>query len=281
MGDGRTAPRFYRSGHVRWVARRPAETIPPRRPQRPRGPRPIPRYVYLPTWGLRDRIAPTSDDADARDARELLVLAFHVAAAALGVSAVVHLLRYLLLLVNRSTPLPQWLISISSALVIAAGVVALGAFIFGSVAFVAWVRDVRAVAYRAADRREPRRTWFVVVLAAIPLVNVVGAGLLLHEAAAVRSDAWSSRGATGVPRDRLTRLWVAWALVNALAVVTVVTLWVANRSGSIQTGANALLLVALTAAVSSVFALWAARRLPRVFGDEDAPVPTRRWVAVA
>lgn len=281
VGDGRTASRFYRSGHVRWVARRPAETIPPR-PQGPRrGPRPIPRYAYIPMWGLRDRQASDDPAATSRDPRDLLVAGFQIAGAALAASAAAHLLRYILLVVNRSTPLPQWLIWVSTALVIAAGVVALLSFGIGATAFARWVIGERVDAYRSAGRRDPRRRWLVAALAVIPLVNVVGAPLLLHEAAAARAGEWSARGADGLVRRRLNRLWVAWVLVNALAAATAITIWVAYRSGSIQTGANALLLVAVTAAVSSAFAFWAAERLPRVFGTVDEEPPARRWVPIA
>ncbi len=72
-------------------------------------------------------------------------------------------------------------------------------------------------------------------------------------------------------------------MVNVIAVLTGITWWVGAASGSIQTGANALFMVVLTAAVSAAFALWAAHRLPAVFSGSsaDQKVPAHRWVVVA
>lgn len=268
---------------MRWVARRPPETLPAPRPRTPTGPRPIPRYRVIPRWGLHDSDVTTGHDAAAGPSpRERLTASFLVVAAALAASALAHLLRYILLAVNRSTPLPGWLIVISSALLIVAGVAALLAFVGATVAFTRWLVQLRTERYRAIDRLDPRRRLTVVVLAAIPLVNVPGAGLLCREvadlptAAGLASDAYDRR------RRGLTRMWVTWTLVNAVAVLTCIVLCVAAASGSIQTGANGLLLVVISAVISAVFAYTAAHRLPALFDEAQAqPVPATRWVAVA
>ena len=87
---------MYRSRNVRWVARRPPESFPQRRQQVYRGPRLIPRYTYLPRWGLRDDpIDEHRLDAPAERASETLRSALVISAGALAASAVVHLLRYI------------------------------------------------------------------------------------------------------------------------------------------------------------------------------------------
>ncbi|WLP92771.1 DUF4328 domain-containing protein [Gordonia sp. NB41Y] len=278
------APRMYRSRHVRWVARRPADTLPRPRPARVRIPRRIPRYIYLPTWGLYD--APIDETESTRDSTRLgaaLTTAFNIAGAIFVASALAHLLRYLLLVINRSTTLPGWLIAISTALVLVAGLFAIGGLVYATVVFVRWLIAVRADTYADAGHLEPRRRWQMIVLSAIPLVNLVGAPLLLHEAVAMADGGPTGpNGVDGRSRDRLVRLWVGWAVVNAVAVAAAVTWWVAAASGSIQTGANALLLVIVTAAVSAAFAYWAARRLPALFTAEaHQPAPARRWVVAA
>lgn len=278
------APRMYRSRHVRWVARRPADTLPQPRPARVRIPRRIPRYVYLPTWGLYD--TPIDETESSRGSTRLgtaLTSAFHIAGAIFVASALAHLLRYLLLVINRSTTLPGWLIATSTALVLVAGLFAIGGLVHATVVFVRWLIAVRADTYADAGHLDPRRRWQVIVLSAIPLVNIVGAPVLLHEAAAMAAGGPAGpTGVDGQARDRLVRLWVGWAVVNIVAVTTAITWWVAAASGSIQTGANALLLVIVTAAVSAAFAFWAARRLPRLFTAEaQQPAPARRWVVAA
>lgn len=275
------APRMYRSRNVRWVARRPPESFPQRRPQVYRGPRLIPRYTYLPRWGLRDDpIDEHRLDAPAERASETLRSALVISAGALAASAVVHLLRYILLVINRGTPLPAWLIVVSGALAILGGLVALVAVISTLVATVRWLIAVREHAYRHRGRRDPRPRWQIIVLAGVPVVNVIGAPLLLHEAANAAADDWRERGVDGMTRAALDRLWVAWALVNALAIWAAITWAVSLASGSIQTGADALALITISAAVSAAFAFWASRHLPNVL-VADEPVVKKRWVAVA
>ncbi|MGV9709755.1 DUF4328 domain-containing protein [Gordonia sp. NPDC003424] len=259
------------------MARRPPEAIPPRRAARPSGPRLIPRYVYVPHWGLRD--VPLSEVAESSPSEHLaaaLLRALQVLAVTLGISAGAHLLRYLLLVVNRSTPVPAWTDMLTTLLVLFGGIVSLFAFAYATVVFVRWIIELRSDAYRRHDRRDPRRRWVVALLAGVPLVNVLGAGLLLHEVTAMRDDLDAA-----MTRDRLTRVWVAWAIVNGLAILALATRVVAWRSGSIQTGANGLLAVAVCSAVSAVFAWWLARRIDSIFaGVRQEPVPERRWVAV-
>ncbi|UVF80258.1 DUF4328 domain-containing protein [Gordonia mangrovi] len=277
--SGPRSGRLYRSRHVRWVARRPPEAIPlRRRPELAAPPRYIPRYVYIPQWGLRD--APVAPDAATSRAAVLsaaLTRALHVLAAALGLAAIAHLLRYGLLIVNRSTPVPAWTDLVTSTLVIFGGLLALGCFVYTTVVFARWVMAMRTEAYRGADRRDPRARWQILLLAAVPLVNVVGVAVLLHEAANVRADLDRDR-----TRRRLTRMWVAWTIVNVLAVAAIVTRVVATLSGSIQTGANGLVAVTVSAACSAVFARWLAGRLEATFATaQHDPVPSRRWVVAA
>ncbi|MGC5257960.1 DUF4328 domain-containing protein [Gordonia sp. DT218] len=277
--SGPRSSRLYRSRHVRWVARRPPEAIPARRPMVAPGPRPIPRYVYVPRWGLRD--VPVEAGGDGHNPLEaltaVLLHALRLLAGALGLAAVVHLLRYILLVVNRSVPVAGWTDRASAFLAIFGGLVAFGVFVYATVVFTRWITALRDDAYRRHDLRDPRPRWQIALLAAVPLVNVAGAAVLLHEVARMRDDLEPER-----TRRRLTKLWVAWAIVNVLALIAVITRVVATASGSIQTSANGLAAVVISSAVSGVFAWWLGTRLMAIFGaPQDEPLPSRRWVAVA
>ncbi|MFT4126814.1 MAG: DUF4328 domain-containing protein [Gordonia sp. (in: high G+C Gram-positive bacteria)] len=272
----RPAPQMYHSRPVRWVARRPADTLPPPRRPRWRGPRLIPRYPYLPRWGLVDKpvVADAAETAPGR-LGTALVAVFRYAAYAFALSALAHLLRYVLLVVNRTTTLPPWLIWVSGVAVPAGGLLALGGLVAATVVFTRWVLAIRAREFRHAGFADPRPRWRSSALAAIPLVNLVGAPLLLAEAAAVSGP---DRTLPASFRERLTPIWVAWALVHVLAGAAWITWFVGRESGSIQTGANALGLIVLTSAVSAVFAVTAGPRLAVLFDAAEAATPARRWV---
>ncbi len=271
------APRMYRSPHVRWVARRPPETFPPPRPAHRQGPALIPRYGYLPTWGLHDRPVTGAQDAAADARRGGLDATLHVTAIALVVTAVVHLLRYVLLVINRTTPIPTWLDIASVVLVWAAGLTAVVFFATATVSVVGWLRGARAAAYRRHDRLDPRPRWQLTVFAAIPLVNLAGAPVLVRELIAQRDDIDQRRAHLVSGRTA-----IAWTIVNLAAVAALVTRFIAGRSDSLQTGADGLWLTIVSAALSAAFVWWVLPRLIRVFDDTPyIDAPTRRWVQVA
>jgi len=268
---------MYRSPHVRWVARRPPETFPPPRPAPLPDARPIPRYTYLPAWGLYDRPAVNEDSSDpARGRGGALVATLRATAIALAVTAGAHLVRYVLLAINRSTPIASWLDTLSIVLVWAAGVIALGFFAAAAVAVVGWLRHARAHAYRRHHRLDPRKPWQIAVYAAVPLVNLVGAPVLFRELITQRDDIDQARAG-----EVARRTAAAWVVVNIAAVAALCTRFVASRSESLQTGADGLWLTIISALLSAGFVWWA---LPRLIGALDGErretAPDRRWVQV-
>ena len=87
----------------RWIAVRPGAAPPPRRRRRPLGP--TPRYAVIPRWGLVDHVeAPELQAAAPRRGPSLAGVRATLIATmvVLGVAALVHVVRYGLLIVNRS-----------------------------------------------------------------------------------------------------------------------------------------------------------------------------------
>jgi len=87
----------------RWIAVRPGAAPPPRRLRRPLGP--TPRYGVIPRWGLIDDFeAPELHTAGGRRGPSLAAVRTTLIATmvVLGVAALVHVVRYALLIVNRS-----------------------------------------------------------------------------------------------------------------------------------------------------------------------------------
>ncbi|QRY62453.1 DUF4328 domain-containing protein [Gordonia sp. PDNC005] len=261
---------------LRWTAHRPREAMPaPRGPRRPeKGP--TPSYAYNPGWGLLD-VPEKVVEVDSRvpAATAALTRAMELTCLILGAAAVVHGARYVIAVVNRTRPIPAWIDWLSSIAVLVFGVMSLIAVVVAIVSFGRWVREIRVRSFAAATFLDPRPAWVVFGLTVTPLVNVIGAPWMLHEAARV-TDADDGR----LMRIRL-RLAVAWALVNGVAVLALIYRVGAWSTNSLQVDADALALVTASFAVSAVFARWAVTRIERLAGSHSdvEERPLRRLVA--
>ncbi len=98
----------------RWIAVRPGSAPPPRR--RPRNFGPTPRYAVIPRWGSSTISTPPSHEQQAEPRRGPTIGALRATLVAtiavLGLAAVVHMIRYGLLIINRDVllnPVVAWL----------------------------------------------------------------------------------------------------------------------------------------------------------------------------
>ncbi|MFT4201171.1 DUF4328 domain-containing protein [Gordonia sp. (in: high G+C Gram-positive bacteria)] len=267
------------AGKVKWIAQRPPEARPaPRRP-RITATRTTPRYDQIPTWGLQDLPGGWQEipvQAQARAESTTFVEAARRMAMILAASALVHLLRYLLVVIGRDRLIPAWLDLITYALVVFAGWAAVAAMAYGLYCFGRWIIAMRALAYRHAHRLEPRPRWVLWLCAVTPLANILSAPFLIREAALVDSPVLNLRN-----KLEMRKIWIAWALVNATALMAILLRWAGNRSGSLQIQADSLVWVIGSAAVSAAFAWWMIPRLVRVFEPPraiDHAAVRRRWV---
>ncbi len=231
----------------------------------------------MPGWGLieppREEDAATDPVAESTDA---LTRAMWLVAVVLAAASAVHVVRYVIAVINRSRPIPVWIDWLSSIAVLVFGLMALVGVVVATVSFGRWVREIRTRSFESAGFTDPRRRIVVLALSVIPLVNVIGAPWLLHEAAVV------DRIGDGGRRFRVgIRLAAAWAIVNAVALLAFAYRIAAWTTDSLQTDADALALVAGSLAVSALFAWWAVPRVERLAGfaeDTDISEP-RRLVA--
>lgn len=259
---------------LRWTADRPAGARPaPARP-RPAVSTVRPTYRVIPRWGLLDPpVADTETGAAPEEPGTALARTLSLVWYVLAAAAVVHLIRYVIAVVNRSTPIPMWIDLLSGAAVLVLGTFAFAGMLLGLVAFVRWLVAVRERAYAEADLRDPRPRWQQRLLAGLPLVNVVGAPLLLSEAAQYTGDPERAG-------DRIRRIAIAWGLVNGVALIAVGYRVGGWFSDSLQVHADGLAMVTLSLAVSAVFTRWAVTRLPAVLtGPVDEFESERRLVA--
>jgi hypothetical protein len=151
----RTAPRLPPG--YRWIAVRPGPPPRPRRRRRPLGP--TPRYPVIPRWGLVDRV--DHDRGPGRPQRqaptaERVRTSFLLSGLALSGAALVHLGRYLLLMLNRNTLL-NWVVADAAALLsVLASLAAIAAVMNCAVVLTRWLIARRAAAFEHAGRPESR-----------------------------------------------------------------------------------------------------------------------------
>ncbi|MGB3707800.1 DUF4328 domain-containing protein [Gordonia sp. (in: high G+C Gram-positive bacteria)] len=272
----RLAPR----PNLRWIADRPAEARPSPRPARKTAALPTPSYRTVPRWGLSDSVPAAAEgpQSPTTEPKAALTRAFALTTYMLGGAAVAHLIRYIVAVVNRSTPIPMWLDLLTGAAVLVFGVCAVVGMLFALYAFVRWLLAERAQTFATANRLDPRSTRGQVLLSAIPLVNVVGAPLLLTEAAMCDGES-AGAGETLKSVERIKRIALAWAVVNFLALLALAYRIGSLFSDSVQVSADGLAITTLSLAVSAVFAHWVAPRLVTIFdGSTRNSRPERRMV---
>jgi Domain of unknown function (DUF4328) len=247
---------------------------PPARPRRvPLGP--TPRYAVIPRWGLFERF---DDDATAGQGRaertgpsagtvrRMVVITM----ALLGVAALLHVLRYGLLLINRTILLDPILAGLATWLPVAASVLAFFAVVATAVILTSWLIARRAAAYAHLGSPDPRSSRELWAGCLIPVVNLVLAPVFVIELARTEQR-------TGL---RIISWWIAWffsyVLSTASIVTTILTIF--------DHGAQRIADNTVTTAIAYLVALATLLLVLQVYqGFERSPVdrPAKRWVMVA
>lgn len=300
----RNAPRLPPG--YRWIAVRPGPPPPPRRRRRPLGP--TPRYTAIPRWGLADRV---DHDSGPRRVRrqtptpERIRSAIFVASVALGTAAVVHLLRYLLLVINRNTLL-NWLVADAAALLsVLASLAAIAAVMTVAYLLTRWLIARRAAAFEHAGRSESRSSralWAGTLLPPSAAV-VLAISFAVVAATTGHSASWVLMAAC-VTFCCLPLLASVWALVYVVELAkvedhydqfrTVIWGWwllwltssVTSAFASITSGAQDSQGIAnntvamIVAYVIALAAVLATSKLFEVFERRPVARPAHRWVIV-
>jgi Domain of unknown function (DUF4328) len=257
----------------RWIAVRPGAA--PLRRRRAPELGPTPRYSTIPRWGLQDHFEPTDVDAapvvrtgpSVRVVRATLVTTMVL----FGFAALVHVVRYGLLLINRSILLPPLVAGVATWVGVAASVLAVFAMVAMAVVLTNWLIARRAAAFARLQRDETRSTLELYAGCLIPVVNLFFAPVFVIELALIESR-------TRDLHRPIVSWWCAWvfsfflsayAAVSALPPFTRDTQSVADNT--------------VTTTIAYLAALAALLLLNRVFVRfESTPVdrPLKRWVAV-
>ena len=291
----------------RWIAVRPGPPPPPRRRRRPLGP--TPRYPAIPRWGLQDRI--DQESGSGRDPRrappaDRVRTSFFVSAVALGAAALVHLLRYLLLVINRNTLL-NWLVADAAALLsVLASLAAIAATMTTAYLLTRWLVARRAAAFDHAgrsDSRTRRALWVGTLLppsAAIVLAITFAVVAVTTEHAASWALMAASLTFSCLPllgsvwalvyvielaktEDHYSQLrpviwgwWLMWLISSVTSVFASITSGAADSQGIANN--TVAMIVAYLVALASVLA---TAKLFEGFERKPVERPAHRWVVVA
>ncbi|WP_082956011.1 DUF4328 domain-containing protein [Mycobacterium sp. E3339] len=264
----RTPPRLPPG--FRWIAVRPGAAPPPRRGRRPLGP--TPRYAVIPRWGLADHVEQTAAAAQTPARRTPSVSTIRttlfVSVLVLGVAALVYVVRYVLLIVNRNTLLNSWVAAGADWLGILASAAAIAAVLASGAMLILWLIARRAAVFAhhgLPEPRSPRALWAGCV---VPLANLLWAPVYVIELA-ILEEHYSRI------RKPIVQWWIAWVGSYLVSVFAMATSFAKDAQG-IANNTIAMVFAYLLAALTVAAAA-------RVFeGFERKPVerPAHRWVVV-
>ena len=255
----------------RWIAVRPGSAPPPRR--RPRNFGPTPRYAVIPRWGLVDHFETASREQQAEPRRGPTIGALRATLVAtiavLGLAAVVHMIRYALLIINRDVllnPVVAWLATWLGIVVSAAALF----LVFATfVLLTNWLIARRAAAFKHVGRQEHRPLWTLRAGCLVPFVNLAWAPVFVLELA-------SAEDATARLRRPITVWWVLWVLSTAVSVFAIATSFTTDAQGIADNTVSTI--VAYLIAMATMVLVGRV-----ILGFERRPVskPANRWVIVA
>ncbi len=263
--------------NFKWVARAPRKKSgKPRSSSKPRNSE-TPRYDEMPRWGLVDRPIPEPDDGESRIERWAVAAPGLLAltGSLLLLAAAAELLRYGILLYNRTRLVDSTTVIISDAFVSFAGLIAIVIGVSAAVASACWLVSRRHSVFERADMRDPRSIRELIIGSLVPGLSLVMPGVFLTELVAVRGGADRARLLVAV---RIWwGLWVFdWALIGA-------AIWWRTRD-SLQAQADGVLFYAFVSLVGACLAVWTIRVMRGVddlrWRGTNRAAP-KRWVVAS
>jgi hypothetical protein len=254
----------------RWIAVRPGPPPPQRRRRRQLGP--TPRYNYIPRWGLADHLAPAiaGEDAAAKQGPAPVTVraALLSAITVFGLAAAIHIVRYALLLINRTSLLPPLVAGAALWLGVLASLAAIVAVILTGVVTTSWLIARRAAVYQHLGQDDPRPKWALWAGCMIPVVNLVWAPLYLLELAHAEQTQARLRGP-------ITAWCIAWILSTGVSIFGIATSFTTKPQGIADNTVTVIIAYLLGAAV--LVLLW---QVFDAFVRKPVERPLHRWVMV-
>lgn len=267
MGQ-RTSPRLPPG--FRWIAVRPGAA--PLTGLRRRALGPTPRYAVTPRWGLTDYVdqAPASTQptvAKGPDASAVRTTLF-ITVVVLGVAALFYVLRYVLLIINRTILLNSVLAAFADWLGVLISVVAIMAVFACALVLIVWLIARRAAAFAhngLVDHRSARQLWLGCLL---PLANLLWAPVFVIELANIEDQ-------QGRQQRPIVVWWVIWVFSYLVSIFAIATRWSSDPQGIANN--TVLMVFAYFVAAATVAAI---ARIFEGFVRKPVERPVNRWVVV-
>jgi Domain of unknown function (DUF4328) len=250
---------------------RPGAAPPPRLGRRVLGP--TPRYSVIPRWGLADRVEqqPATGQTPTRTgpSAQIIRTTLFVSVLVLCIAALVYVVRYALLVINRNTLLNSWVAIGADWLGVLASVAAIAAVIATGVLLILWLVARRAAVFSHHGLQEQRSVRALWAGCVVPLANLLWAPVFVIELA-VLEDHYARL------RRPIVQWWIAWVFSYVVSIFAIATSFVTDAQGIAN---NTVMMV-----FAYLFAAATLAAAGRIFeGFERKPVerPAHRWVVVA
>jgi glucan phosphoethanolaminetransferase (alkaline phosphatase superfamily) len=186
----------------------------------------------------------------------------------LGLAAFVHVVRYVLLIVNRSMLLNKVVAFAATWAGVLVSVIALFMFVASLVVLTNWLIARRAAAYAHHRRDDPRSVAALRLGCLVPLVNLFWAPVFVLELAGVEERLnWLRRP--------IVVWWIAWVFSYALSIFSIATSFTQDAQGIADNTVTTIVAYLLTMA-----ALLLAMKVFLGFERQPVERPTKRWVVV-
>jgi len=189
--------------------------------------------------------------------------------AVLGAAAFVHLVRYALLIVNRTVLLNRWVAGVATWGGVAVSVIAMFMIVVSAVLLTNWLTARRAAAFAHLDLPEPRSVWELRAGCLMPVVNLAWAPVYVIELA-------ETEGRLQSLRRPILVWWGVWVVSTGVSIFSIATSFTTDAQGIADNTA--------TTTVAYLLALAAVLLAFQVYlGFERQPVEraSTRWVMVA
>jgi hypothetical protein len=188
--------------------------------------------------------------------------------AVLGAASLLHLVRYVLLILNRNTLLPPIVAGAVTWLAVLASVGAMFAVVGCAVVLTRWLITRRAAAFGQRHQPDPRPVWALRAGCLVPLANLLWAPVYVMELA--------------VAEDRYSRLlqpirvwWIVFVASTVVSVFATATSFTQDAQGIANNTVS--FIVAYLLAMAAVVAV---ARLVFVFERSPVERSAHRWLVV-